>query len=501
MADIILVFVHGWSVTNLNTYGQLPTRLRNEGAKAGMNITIKDIYLGQYVSFHDEVHLEDISRAFRTAVGEQLAGTVAAHKRFVVITHSTGGPVIRDWWDRYYKNTDDLCPMSHLIMLAPANFGSALAALGKTRLGRIDSWFHGVEPGQNVLNWLELGSQEAWVLNSDWMANGGNKIGETGIFPFVVTGQSIDRHMYDNLNSYTGELGSDGVVRAAAANLNATHVYVTQSVGKGDEPDITPKVSEIVAPETAFRILRNKSHSGTKMGIMASIREDAGDDDGSEEVDVILRCIGVSSMADYDALRASFEQETARVQADERLEIVDGFLSIGKRYFIHDKFSMIIFRVHDMQGYPVPDYDLIFTAGDDDDPNHLPEGFFMDRQMNHINRETVTYYINYDIMRGSDEVRDEERDKTIREKTPGIDKLGLILNPRPTGGFVRYYPLKLTANSDFFDKVIKPNSTTMIDICLQRMVSKNVFSLNGPLDRVPDNQDFHKILPDGNIVE
>ena len=48
--------------------------------------------------------------------------------------------------------------MSHLIMLAPANYGSALAQLGKQRLSRIKSWFEGVEPGQGVLDWLELGS-------------------------------------------------------------------------------------------------------------------------------------------------------------------------------------------------------------------------------------------------------------------------------------------------------------------------------------------------------
>eukprot|EP01031_Cornospumella_fuschlensis_P043536 gene43536-53229_t len=43
-------------------------------------------------------------------------------------------------------------------MLAPANFGSALAQLGKGRVGRLKAWFSGVEPGQGVLDWLELGS-------------------------------------------------------------------------------------------------------------------------------------------------------------------------------------------------------------------------------------------------------------------------------------------------------------------------------------------------------
>lgn len=41
-----------------------------------------------------------------------------------------------------------------------------------------------------------------------------------GMYSFVLTGQSIDRSFYDNLNSYAGEQGSDGVVRVAAANMN-----------------------------------------------------------------------------------------------------------------------------------------------------------------------------------------------------------------------------------------------------------------------------------------
>ena len=75
-------------------------------------------------------------------------------------------------------------------MLAPANYGSALAQLGKQRLGRLMSWFEGVEPGQGVLDWLELGSTESWALNKEWIASDGTQIGPNGVFPFVITGQS-----------------------------------------------------------------------------------------------------------------------------------------------------------------------------------------------------------------------------------------------------------------------------------------------------------------------
>ena len=75
-------------------------------------------------------------------VERDFADVLARGDRFACITHSTGGPVVRDWWNRYYLEPRQAprCPMSHLVMLAPANFGSALAQLGKGRLSRVKAW-------------------------------------------------------------------------------------------------------------------------------------------------------------------------------------------------------------------------------------------------------------------------------------------------------------------------------------------------------------------------
>jgi len=174
-------------------------------------------------SFHDEVAVDDIARAFQQAVGDQ----VPSGERFACITHSTGGPVVRTWLDRYYGPARlGECPMSHVVMLAPPNHGSALAQLGKSRLSRMKFFLDGVEPGQNVLDWLELGSEGQWELNLRGLDC---RYSQNGVFPYVLTGQSIDRTMYDHLNSYTGEPGSDGVVRACAANLNYTYLCLEQA--------------------------------------------------------------------------------------------------------------------------------------------------------------------------------------------------------------------------------------------------------------------------------
>jgi hypothetical protein len=500
MRQITLVFVHGYSVTNINTYGELPLRLLNEGYSRGIEIKTENIFLGRYISFNDEVRLNDISKALETAVQQQIVRGNTNNSRFIFITHSTGGPVVRNWWDIYYKNNTDQCPMSHLIMLAPANFGSALAQLGKGKLSRLKSWFDGVQPGQGVLNWLELGSSEAWELNSDWIKSSGTQISEHGIFPFVVIGQDIDRKLYDHLNSYTGEIGSDGVVRSAAANLNSRYIKLAQ-------PDPQFKNNKFVtddfivesfheSPNTAMRIVSGKSHSGDDMGIMKSV-DRATDDKSAEIVRVIFDCIAIQTTDDYLTIIKKFDTETNQVQKDSLVETEKGIFK--SRAFIHDRYSMIIFKVKDSEGYALTNFDLILTAGENNDPNALPPGFFADRQCNHLNQSSITYFFNYDIMNGTPAIVNANGE-VIRTAIVGIEKLGLIIKPRPEDGFIRYLPCKINATKELFDTALKPNSTTLIEIVLQRIVSTEVFrfeKLNG--DSAPE-KNFANTDPGKDII-
>jgi hypothetical protein len=450
-----IVLVHGWSVTNLNTYGGLPQRMAAEAVQRGMDLQLEHIFLSRYISFHDEVTLADIARALQAALEERPELT-----DFVCITHSTGGPVVRLWWDTYYA--DKPSPISHLIMLAPANFGSALAQLGKGKLSRLKSFFEGVEPGQGVLDWLELGSDAAWTLNSNWIQNGRKQFGKSKTFPFVLIGQSIDRALYDHVNSYTGELGSDGVVRTAAANLNANYLELKQDItllpnqAVQVENTLTAKLIN-ASQKVPLMVLRGKSHSGSKMGIMASVAPHTDDSDSSQTVEAIFACMNVATGMDYARLYTKFARETQAVQKTEYVE-EETTLFLFKNTFIHDIYSQVIFRVRDHEGHAVIDYDLIFTAGPDDNPNHFPKDFVVDRQRNSHNLNTVTYYFNYTILKD-------------------VLQLGLRVLPRPDTGFVRYYPCHIKASEILFKLVMQPNATAMIDIILHRAVSREVFAL------------------------
>lgn len=90
-----------------------------------------------------------------------------------------------------------------------------------------------------------------------------------------------------------------------------------------------------------------------------------------------------------------------------------------------------------------------------------------------------------------------------REAIVGAEMLGFQINPRPDEGFVRYYPGAVKASAQILDLVLKPNSTTLIDIVLQRIVSKEVFRFektNGNAMPSDDAGDFSGTEPGEEFV-
>jgi hypothetical protein len=472
MADaLVVVFVHGWSVTNTDTYGELPARLKREAGNAGgPSLDVRNIYLGQYVSFRDEVRLEDISRAFDAAVSDVLS-SIGGTRRFVCITHSTGGPVVRDWLDRFFVETKNLaaCPLSHLIMLAPANFGSALAQLGKSRISRIKAWFDGVEPGQRVLDWLELGSPEGCDLNVRWINDyGALKLTNLAkpIFLFVLTGDRIDRKLYDHLNSYTGETGSDGVIRVAAANLNATYVRLEQAPADRGQTLAKAKTklrsftsTVKTAARTAFKIIPDAAHTGDKMGIMQSVTETGVLHPTAE---AILRCLRVADSVTYTSLCDAFdlENDTHQLPAN-RLEVED-IPILPDRETIHDPHSMLIVRLLDDRGAHIQEIDVLLTAGPDNSPDELPEGFLPDRQANHRDPSALTSFLNFAALAGSPAIPRPDG-SIVRDALVARGNYGITIRPRNQDGIVLYLEGGVSAATDNILDNIRKNQTTVIE--------------------------------------
>jgi hypothetical protein len=455
---MLIIFVHGWSVTNTNTYGGLPSALINNAPLLDLEIQIEHLHLGRYVSFADEVSIDDIARGMQHALNAEILPGLAQGERFACITHSTGGPVVRKWIDIFFKDQLDKCPLQHLIMLAPANHGSSLAQLGKGRLSRMKFFAEGVQPGSGVLNWLELGSDQSWELNTSWLDYSClNK----RVYLFVLTGQSIDRSFYDNLNSYTDEAGSDGVVRAAAANMNYGLIRLLQQDGR-------LKLEKVKQMEKiAFGILPGLSHSGEASGIMRSVNPN--DDASHPTVSWVLRCLSVNSSISYKKLIRNLRSLTDQIQQSER-ETITNELFLFERKFITSRYCMLVFKIFDDRHNILIDYDVIFTAGPDYDENHLPPGFFIDRQRNILNPGKLTYYIDYDVM----------ADWFMKPELGG--KFGFRIGAQPSSGYSHYTVAEHRGTFANLKQYIKPNQTVMIEVQLKRHVMEGVFRLANQLE-------------------
>lgn len=447
-----LVFVHGWSVTHTDTYGGLPDVLADPRFNGGLDIDIVNVWLGRYISFNDALTVNDLVAGLERALRDTLAPQGGDLPEFSCITHSTGGPVVREWIERYYGAAGlNRLPLRHLVMLAPANHGSPLARLGKERVGRIKAFFEGVEPGGGILRWLSLGSDDQWALTRKWHDY---QCPQNNFYPFVLIGQTIDTAFYDFLNSYLTEVGSDGVVRVACANLNDLSLRLTETPGEEVEnrqfPD-DPKAAllalegGIAAPREPIPlgVIPKASHSGTDIGIMASVTPKSAA--RKPVVAEIVNCLKVDSPAAYGNRR----QELARLTEDTQKADTKSSRS---------RYVNMVFRIVDNDGNRVEDFDLYLLSGPDFDPAALPKGFFVDRQRNAESPNCLVYYLNYDKM------------KDLPENAFGIRVVA-----RPNRGFVYYKPVEFRTDGIVLAQVLQPNQTVYVEIKLTRHVDPNVF--------------------------
>ncbi len=412
VGPMLVVFVHGWSVRGAD-YGALPGWLAEQS-----DLETTEIWLSDYISYSDVVTMGDLVRAFERARLDRFP-----EKEFAAVTHSTGGPVMREWLHHYEHARRWL---SHLVMLAPPNHGSALAQLGRGRLSRMAFWARGMEPGERILDWLELGSRASWRLNEaeldfEWV--------EEGVFLFVLAGGAHDPKFYDHLNSYTGEVGGDGVVRAASANLNYSMLRLRQAGG------VLEPLEHRRSRPSAFGILPGISHTGSRHGILAGITPK--NVHRNPVAKRVRECLEVASEAGYAELSAKLGEASAHAT---------------------EPCSMLVFRLVDTGGNPVEDYDLLLTSGKRYSPDSLPSGFCLDRQRNQRAPSRLTYFLNYEAMQRANE-------------------LGFRLIPRPDRGPVRYQAAEFRSSLARVDTVLVPHQTVMVEITMDRILRDDVYVL------------------------
>ncbi|MDN3520159.1 esterase/lipase family protein [Halomonas ramblicola] len=466
MTDRPLILLHGWNDEG-SSFERLAGHLRTRLGAA----RVQRIAIGDYLSKDDALRFDDLQAALdRAWTARNLPRDTASVD---VIVHSTGGLVIRDWLARHFA--PDAAPVKHLVMLAPANFGSPLAHLGRSMLGRIANGFFSrqagqavMETGAGILHGLELASPYSWELAMrDRFAEDDGMYAPGRVLCTVLCGNSG----YGGIRSVANEEGGDGTVRLSTANLNCAQVRIAFREEAREEGWVTvPKVVDYrpSSGRTAFRILDGLHHSAIKLddpyGQLSQARREA--------LGLIERALNLEDAA-FDDFCDECEQANRRLtrQPGERR---------GK-----PGFQNTVVRVRDQFDVPVEDYLIEFY----DPRDNRPDGGGLARA---IHEEAIrkVHPCQADASLRSLYI-DTARlcDAVARAGT----QLGMSITAEPMleedEQSARHTPVgfRTLADEDIDDlylddaqlaEFFQPHRTLLVDICLHRSQAANVFRLN-----------------------
>lgn len=278
----------------------------------------------------------------------------------------------------------------------------------------------------------------------------------------MLTGEAIDGALYDYMNSYTGEVGSDGVVRVCAANMNFVYAKLAQQTGiqcesfdgECTETLVLTELTQAVEP-CVLGIVPRASHSNRKMGIMNSVTQRNAAN--KPVVADILDCLGVADRENYRQLR---EQMAVASEASRK----------------PPRYCMLVVRVFDNLGHRVTDFDCYLLAGDEYHASKLPHAMVLDKQRNSVNGNVITFYL--------------DANKLFKIRA---GKLGLKLIPRPAEGFCHYKSAEFRCEPEQLTHLFGADHTLMLDIQLERYIAPNTFSFT----KIGDSEDFKGISPEG----
>lgn len=353
MAERPIVILHGWSDTS-RTFEPLARLL---GARLGRQVSV--VSLADYVSMEDEVRFDDVVEAMDVAwrthpvLKRRRRGGVDA------VVHSTGGLVIRDWLQRHH--TPARAPVKHLVMLAPANFGSHLAHKGRSFIGRVYKGFLAKKPegrafetGAHILRGLELASPYTWRLaERDRFGRGGAMYQPGNVLCTVLVGNAGFR----GISSIANEDGSDGTVRASTASMECVRIraaFPARPDGGADGRGVEYELEES-SGATAFGLVDRHNHgtitlSHRRRPIGRAAR-------GTPDGDLLAKIVRGLTVDDD-----GFEAWRRELEAGNRALLPDAPRRDGRNH----GFQNTVVHVRDQYGVGVDDHLLEFYEEDHD---------------------------------------------------------------------------------------------------------------------------------------
>lgn len=337
--DKPVVILHGWSDQSVS-FEPIAAFLRDQGAQ------VVNIWLGDYQSMRDRITLWDLGLAFRRALEREKIPL--DRFSFDCVIHSTGALVAREFLRQICGDDPSLTPIRNLVMLAPADFGSPLAKLGKSLIGRlVKGWnFDDVaggsigETGERVLDALEMASPYSWDLGLEELRGERASLFSPKNCRCTIL---VGTNKYGGMRGITHTVGGDGTVLVSTANLNA-HYFLVDF----ENPD-APKIRETKSTRTpiAFAVLdRNHgtiTHPNDKEENVPQVAEWQA---------LFLAGLQITE-AGYAAHVRACDKQTAETFARGK----------GENF---NQYMHVVFKVRDQFGQPIPDYVIDFYQREDD---------------------------------------------------------------------------------------------------------------------------------------
>lgn len=344
-----LVIIHGWS-DEADSFVPLANAIEKASARQ-----VENVFLGNYVSLDDDVQMLDLVKALSKAWKDK--GLSEDSKAVDVIIHSTGGLVVRDWVQRQYIEQGKKPPISNLVMLAPANFGSPLAHKGRAIYGRVFKGFDAekrFETGTQILKALEMASPYTWDLAEKDRFTG-NTYSENGIRTTVIVGNTG----YRGISSLANEYGSDGTVYVSTANMNCAKVKIEFPSGTRKPAVTAVKQSN---GQAAFLLLDKFNHSTVAYKGKSAAQN-------KQVLTAVLGALKVENVEDFRKWVKKCDKQTNALTNQPTIQ--------GKKHT--QGYQNTVFRVRDDHGFVVDDYVVEFyTDVAKGETDTVSEAFYRD---------------------------------------------------------------------------------------------------------------------------
>lgn len=319
-----IVLLHGYGGAS-STFAAL------KAALLAHHDAVTEVALADYVSRDDTVTFDDLARLFGRVLADERPTYLTGG--FDLVAHSAGALVARAWVQRYAPRP---CALRHLVLLAPANFGSRLAHHGNAVLGRLYSGVSGGDwqTGRHILEALELASPFQWALAQE------ERYGQkdpNAPWTFVITGN----RSYAGLRRVwapANEPDADGTVRVASTSLDTAFAHARLS------PSQAGLTAEPLSPAPPLLVLDGADHASVCRDIPRLLPP-------------LLECLSVATEARYHAVDQRWTQRTARAYAAYHPTLVRRVARcMPWRPHQRHAFAQMVVRVMDDAGTALPDY-------------------------------------------------------------------------------------------------------------------------------------------------